>query len=148
MRHLTRRAFAITMLSASVALLARRADAAYRATLYKDPQCGCCEGYAAYLRQNGVEVTVIGSHDLPLLNEAQGVPPELQGCHVTMIDGYFIGGHVPFPVVQRLLAERPAIKGITLPGMPEGSPGMVGKKTAPFVIYEIADGPRRVYATE
>jgi hypothetical protein len=118
------------------------------ATLYKNPQCGCCEGYADYLRDNGFEVTVKPTHDLPLLHRQYGVPEPLVGCHTTLIDGYVVEGHVPVNSVIRLLKERPAIKGISLPGMPAGSPGMSGEKAAPFTIYEIKDGPAEVYAVE
>ncbi|HWG78725.1 MAG TPA: DUF411 domain-containing protein [Stellaceae bacterium] len=119
---------------------------ARQVTLYKDPQCGCCEGYADYLRSHGFKVSVVPTHDLPLLDEKYGIPTDLQPCHLSLIDGYIVGGHVPVEVVDRLLRERPEITGITLPGMPLGSPGMSGQKTAPFTIYEITKGARRVYA--
>jgi hypothetical protein len=125
-----------------------RAEGPYAATLYKNPQCGCCEGYADYLRENGFEVTVKPTHDLSLLNRQYGVPEPLVGCHTTLVDGYVVEGHVPINAVLRLLNERPDIKGISLPGMPMGSPGMTGEKTAPFTIYEIGDGPAKVYAVE
>jgi hypothetical protein len=119
-----------------------------QATLYKNPQCGCCEGYADYLRENGFEVTVKPTHDLPLLHSQYGVPEPLVGCHTTLIDGYVVEGHVPIGPVLRMLTERPAIRGISLPGMPAGSPGMFGEKTAPFTTYEIGDGEPKVYAVE
>ena len=119
-----------------------------QATLYKNPQCGCCEGYADYLRENGFEVTVKPTHDLPLLHRQYGVPEPLVGCHTTLVDGYVVEGHVPIGALLRMLAERPAIKGISLPGMPAGSPGMFGEKTEPFTIYEIGDGKPKVYAVE
>jgi hypothetical protein len=118
------------------------------AILYKNPQCGCCEGYADYLRENGFEVTVKPTHDLPLLHRQYGVPEPLVGCHTTLVDGYVVEGHVPIDAVLRMLTERPAIKGISLPGMPAGSPGMFGEKAAPFTIYEIGDGPAKIYAVE
>jgi hypothetical protein len=118
------------------------------ATLYKNPQCGCCEGYADYLRDNGFEVTVKPTHDLPLLHRQHGVPEALVGCHTTLLDGYVVEGHVPINAVLRMLTERPAIKGISLPGMPAGSPGMSGEKAEPFMIYEIGDGPAKIYAVE
>ena len=118
------------------------------AILYKNPQCGCCEGHADYLRENGFEVTVKPTHDLPLLKRQYGVPSALEGCHTTLVEGYVVEGHVPVASILRLLAERPDIKGISLPGMPAGSPGMSGEKTAPFTIYEITDGPAKVFAVE
>jgi hypothetical protein len=119
----------------------------YAATLYKNPQCSCCEGYADYLRENGFEVTVKPTHDLPLMHRQYGVPEALVGCHTTLVDGYVIEGHVPIGPVLRMLTERPAIKGISLPGMPAGSPGMFGEKPGPFTINEIGDGAK-VYAVE
>jgi hypothetical protein len=148
MRHPKILILALSLLSAGVTGSAARAEEARNATLFKDPQCSCCEGYAEYLRGNGFNVKVVNTHDLALINEQHGVPTNLQGCHVTIIDGYVIGGHVPVNVVKRLLSEKPAITGITLPGMPNGSPGMYGKKTKPFQIYEIGKGPRQIYATE
>ena len=117
-------------------------------TLYRDPQCQCCGNYADYLRKNGFAVTVIGTHDLPLMNDQLGVPANLQGCHLAKVNDYVVEGHVPVDVVKRLLAEKPAIKGITLPGMPAGAPGMYGTKTGPFTIYALGSTPPKVYATE
>jgi hypothetical protein len=133
---------------ASVAVPLRAIAAPIRATLYKNPQCGCCEGYAAYLRQNGFEVEVKPTHELADISHNAGVPEDLQGCHTTFIDKYVVDGHVPVTVIRRLLSERPAIAGITLPGMPEGSPGMSGEKTGPFKIYAVTkDGkPPKIYA--
>src|SRR5262249_45187473 len=125
---------------------AQTIDAAKKVTLYKDPQCGCCEGYADYLRSQGFEVSVVPTHDLPLLDEKYGIAQDLSPCPLSIVDGSAIGGHVPIEVVNRLLTERPPITGITLPGMPLGSPGMNGTKTGPFTIYEIAKGSRKVYA--
>ncbi|AGA08458.1 CopG family transcriptional regulator [Sinorhizobium meliloti] len=120
------------------------------ATLYKNPQCGCCEGYAAYLRDNGFNVEVKPTNDLAEISRKAGVPEGMQGCHTTFVDGYVIDGHVPVNVVRKLLIEKPAIAGITLPGMPMGSPGMSGPKTEKFVIYTVPkDGTATsVYAEE
>jgi hypothetical protein len=123
-------------------------ESSRQATLYKNPQCGCCEGYADYLRENGFEVTVKPTHDLPLLHRQHGVPEPLVGCHTTLVDGYVVEGHVPIGPLLRMLSERPATKGISLPGMLAGSPGMFGEKAGPFTIFEIGDGPAKVYAVE
>jgi hypothetical protein len=126
------------------------ADTGIQATLYKDPQCSCCEGYADYLRQNGFTVEVKPTDDLAEISRKAGVPEELEGCHTMFIDGYVIDGHVPVNVVRKLLSEKPAIAGITLPGMPTGSPGMAGEKTETFTIYAVTkDGKApNVFATE
>ena len=110
-------------------------------TLYKNPQCGCCESYADYLRDNGFTVTVKPTHELVTMSH-------FQGCHLAFIDNYVISGHVPIATVNRLISERPDIKGVTLPGMPMGSPGMSGTKTEPFTIYTVGDGQPSVYAVE
>ena len=121
-----------------------------QATLYKNPQCGCCEGYAAYLRDNGFNVEVKPTNDLAEISAKAGVSEAFQGCHTTFIDGYVIDGHVPANVVRKLITEKPAIAGITLPGMPMGSPGMAGTKAEKFVIYTVPkDGKApSVYAEE
>lgn len=123
-------------------------EAAKQATLYKTPQCGCCEEYAKYLRENGFAVKVVPTHSLTLLKKKHGVPSSLEGCHTTLVGNYVVEGHVPLKTLNKLLTERPAIKGISLPGMPMGSPGMTGTKTAPFTMYEITHGSPKVYAVE
>jgi hypothetical protein len=147
---MNRRALLLLLIGGAAGIVAPSARAAgdsKKVTLYKDPQCGCCEGYANYLRGNAFAVTIVPTHDLPLLDEKYGIPADLQPCHISLIGGYVVGGHVPIEIVNRLLADKPRIAGITLPGMPLGSPGMSGEKTAPFKIYEISKGSRRVYAT-
>lgn len=109
------------------------------ALMYKNPQCGCCEGYASYLRRNGFKVTVKETHNMSLISQQNGVPEKLAGCHTMLVGGYVVEGHVPVGAINKLLKEHPTIKGISLPGMPEGSPGMTGVKTEPFTIYEISD---------
>lgn len=116
--------------------------------LYKTPQCGCCEGYARYLRDNGFTVTVEPTHDLAAMNRDAGLPEDFEGCHLSFIDGYIVSGHVPVETVTRLLDERPEITGITLPGMPMGSPGMSGMKSEPFTVYQFSEGATDVYAVE
>ena len=142
---LTGGAGAAALIAGATRVLSPRAEAK-EVTLYKDPECGCCEGYADYLRDNGFVVKIVPTHDLPLLDEKYGIAQDLSPCHLSIVDGYVVGGHVPVEVVNRLLAEKPAMTGITLAGMPQGSPGMTGTKTAPFTIYEIAKGSRKVYA--
>jgi hypothetical protein len=116
--------------------------------LYKNPECGCCEAYADYLRHHGFAVTSKATADLAEISRKAGIPPELQGCHTAFNGGYVVDGHVPVEAINKLLAEHPPIKGITLPGMPEGSPGMTGEKAGPFTIYAIGeDGKPSIYMT-
>jgi hypothetical protein len=114
--------------------------------LYKTPGCECCSGYADYLRGHGFIVTVKETDKLAAISSKAGIPAELQGCHTSFLGGYVIDGHVPIEAVQKLLAERPAIKGLALAGMPTGSPGMPGPKQEPFVIQAIdKDGKSSIY---
>ena len=135
-----------TLLAGSVPALA----APIEAVMYKDPTCSCCETYAAYLEQNGFKVELRPTTDLAQVSSGASVPEKLQGCHTVMIDGYAVDGFVPVDLVKKMLTERPAIKGIALAGMPSGSPGMGGPKTAPFTVYAFtgADQPATVYAVE
>ena len=119
-----------------------------KATLYKNPQCSCCEGYAAYLRENGFEVEVKPTNDLAEISQKAGVPEKFQGCHTMFVDHYVVDGHVPVNVIRKLLSERPAIAGITLPGMPAGSPGMeMGTRVDPYdvLLFDKA-GASTIYA--
>ena len=141
-----RRSF-LGLLAGVAAATTVRAQDSRKATLYKNPQCGCCEDYASYLRKEGFQVAVIATHDLDAVKAKHQVPENLYGCHTTLVGGYVVEGHVPASTIERLLQERPRIRGVSLPGMPLGSPGMTGPKTEPFRILEI--GPEhRVYAVE
>lgn len=117
------------------------------AIMYVNPQCSCCQGHASYLRQNGFKITVKETHDMSLIRRQHGVPANLEGCHIMLIDGYIVEGHVPASAIKRLLSERPNIKGISLPGMPDGSPGMTGRKSEPFKVLEISD-EAKVFAVD
>lgn len=116
--------------------------------LFKNPQCGCCEGYADYLRANGFTVEVNPTHELVAMSRDAGIPDDFQGCHLAFVEGYIVSGHVPVNTLKKLLDERPEIKGVTLPGMPMGSPGMGGEKSEPFTIYEVGKEQPQVYAVE
>lgn len=127
------------------------AASAIQATLYKNPNCQCCNRYAHYLTQNGFDVKVIDTGKLPRIQREHGVPSGLEGCHTMLVNGYVVDGLVPVDVVKRLVRERPAVAGITLPGMPAGAPGMDGpgmKKQGPFVVYAFGNGQPSVYATK
>lgn len=150
---MTRRDFAalllmsIAPLPAFLASQPAGAAAPIAVTLYKNPSCTCCEGYASYLGQNGFKVDVKPTNDLAEISRKAGIPPELEGCHTSFIGGYVVDGHVPVKTIRKLLDEKPAIVGITLPGMPMGSPGMGGDRSGPLTVYAISrDGtPPRVF---
>lgn len=124
------------------------ADDTLEAKLYKNPSCGCCEEYAKYLREYEYEVEVFETSQLEQRKTEFGIPSNLQSCHTMTLDGYVIEGHVPVSALDKLLSERPDVTGISLPGMPQGSPGMPGKKREPFVIHEFSDDESSVYVRD
>ncbi|AIY91099.1 CopG family transcriptional regulator [Geoglobus acetivorans] len=116
-------------------------------TLYKTQYCGCCEQYIAYLRENGYNVEVVNVDDLPALFDKYRVPDDMRSCHISDLGGYFAVGHIPTEAIEKLMEEHPAVDGISLPGMPSGSPGMPGSKEEPFVVYALKDGNAEVFMT-
>lgn len=145
---ITKRVFVAGLVCIGFAARAEAEDAPLQGTLYKSPDCTCCEGHATYLKRNGIRVNVIEAVDISAIKKEHGVPVELEGCHTILLGGYVIEGHMPIGSIRKLLRERPAIKGISLPGMPTGAPGMYGPKEKQFVIYEIRDGEKKVFSTE
>ena len=103
-------------------------------TVHKDPNCGCCSGWVDHLRAAGFSVDVQETADLVRVRQRYGVPPELTACHTAIVGGYVIEGHVPALAIRRLLAQRPDVKGIAVPGMPIGSPGMEGGTPQPYAV--------------
>jgi hypothetical protein len=146
MKRTIRLASLFTLVGFSAPTLA----APIHAILYKNPECSCCESYAEYLRANGFDVEVKPTNDLAQISLKAGVPARLEGCHSMFVEGYVVDGLVPVDIVRKLLAERPPIAGVTLPGMPQGAPRMLGPKTETFTVYAVAkDGKApTVYATE
>jgi hypothetical protein len=90
----------------------------------KDPDCGCCGGWIDYLRKAGLTVDVTETKELDKVRARLGVPDDLASCHTAEIGGYVIEGHVPYPSIRKLLAEKPRAVGLSVPGMPQSSPGM------------------------
>jgi hypothetical protein len=145
-----KKTFRLAVLASLITIPLPALAAPIEAVMFKNPTCSCCETYAAYLEQNGFKVELKPTNDLTEVSTAAGVPEQLQGCHTIKVDGYVIDGFVPVDIVKKMLTERPAITGISLPGMPGGSPGMWGTKTGPFTVYAFtADGKApTVYAVE
>lgn len=103
-------------------------------TVYQAPACNCCHEYVAYLKDEGFQVEVVYfEDDGAAIREKYPVPPELRSCHLAVVEGYFVEGHVPDEVIMKLLTEKPAIDGIALPGMP-------GSQTGAPIIYALSDG--------
>ncbi|MDT7890428.1 MAG: DUF411 domain-containing protein [Desulfurococcales archaeon] len=104
-------------------------------SLIKPRLCECCSQYARYLSNLGARVKIAAVDDIDSVMDRLGIPMELRSCHMSFLEGYIVVGHVPAEAIKKLLSERPDIKGVALPGMPPGSPGMPGTKEKPFVIY-------------
>ncbi len=101
-----------------------------------------------HLQENGFEVEVqeVGDAALSAMKSEHGVPEHLEGCHTGVVDGYVIEGHVPADVMTRLLRERPDVIGLSVPGMPPGSPGMESANPVPYnVITFDSSGQTEVY---
>lgn len=144
----------VLLAAASVCVLAavsaRAAPAARLAIkVYKDPSCGCCTAWADRLTAAGFDVTVEEHDDMAALKAKLGVPEALASCHTGVIAGYAIEGHVPPEDIKRLLAKRPAAKGIAVPGMPVNSPGMEvpGEANEPYTVWLFRkDGVHEAFA--
>ena len=108
----------------------------------KDPSCGCCSGWADHIRAAGFPVEIKETSEINRLKVRLGVPQELASCHTAEVGGYVIEGHVPADAIKRLLAEKPQAKGLAVPGMPVGSPGMEVEGTAPDIYEVVLFGPR------
>jgi hypothetical protein len=95
-------------------------------TVHKDPTCGCCGGWIAHLELFGFQTKTTETTTINRVKARLGVPFDLWACHTAEVGGYLIEGHVPAAAIERLLTERPTAKGLAVPGMPSGSPGMTG----------------------
>ena len=112
----------------------------------KDPNCGCCGAWVNHLRGAGFTVSVRDTGDLPAIKRRLGVPGELASCHTAEVGEYVIEGHVPADAVKRLLTEKPAAIGLSVPGMPIGSPGMEGGTPETYEVVLFGKQGRSVFA--
>jgi len=115
---------AASALILSGAVMIRSAEAAPQITVYKNASCGCCHSWVEHLESEGFDVTAVDVTNLPAIKTANGISPELASCHTALIDGHVIEGHVPAAAILRMLRNDPDLAGLTVPGMPAGSPGM------------------------
>ncbi len=119
-------------------------------TVYKNASCGCCKKWVQHMQANGFTVKTVNLDQdrLYRIKQRFGIRPDQQACHTAVVDGYVIEGHVPARVVKRLLRERPDLRGLTVPGMPLGSPGMEveGRAPQPYRVLGLdTTGNTRVY---
>ena len=119
-------------------------------TVYKRPGCQCCDLWARHLRKAGFKVEVEPRTDLDEIRARRarlGVPASYSACHTAVVRGYVIEGHVPATDIQRLLIEKPVARGLAVPGMPIGSPGMEGRNSQPYEVFLLnQEGPGNLFA--
>jgi hypothetical protein len=116
--------------------------------LYRNPNCGCCDAYARYLQNNGFDVQLIDTLDAASIHEKYAVTEALEGCHTAVIQDYVFEGLIPAEYIKRVVGEHRPVKGLSVPGMPVGAPGMPGAKTRPIQVYYLGTAsPPQVFAT-
>ena len=111
-------------------------------SVYKTPTCGCCTKWVDHLREKGFTVETYDQPSLTALKQEHGIPRGAEACHTALVDGYVIEGHVPAREIARLLEERPNVRGLVVPGMPLGSPGMEADRTDPYSVLAFDDKGR------
>tara|TARA_Y100000389_G_scaffold38242_1_gene32585 strand:+ start:8856 stop:9359 length:504 start_codon:yes stop_codon:yes gene_type:complete len=117
--------------------------------VYKGPTCGCCDDWIIHLEDNGFTVKTFNKDNMGLAKlELGGVPRNLQSCHTGKIGDYIVEGHVHADQIKKMLSEKPSIKGLSVPGMPMGSPGMEGYRNDPYDVLAFReDGSYGIYAS-
>ena len=142
------RTLAHALILGSLALSAWAAPALPVIDVYKSPTCGCCNKWIDHLKANGFAVRSHDTADVVQHKQRLGIPPGYDSCHTAQVGGYVIEGHVPARDIKRLLKEKPQARGLTVPGMPIGSPGM--EQGSHKDLYEVIlldkQGTPRVYS--
>ena len=116
-------------------------------TVYKSPTCGCCSDWIDIMKTKGFKIDVIETNEVNNIKQKAGLQAGQTSCHTAFVDGYVVEGHVDYSAVKKMLVEKPNILGITVPGMPIGSPGMEqgNTKQAYNILYVNKDGSTGVY---
>ena len=119
-------------------------------TVYKSQYCGCCKTWIKHMEENGFEVKVVETEQLDPIKQQHGITPQLASCHTGVVNGYVVEGHVPAADVQKMLKEKPAIRGLTIPGMPANAPGMGPHVEGTLKVYTLpqAGESSRLYSVE
>ena len=125
-----------------------KAGRAAQLTIYKSPYCGCCGAWVDHIKTSGITASVTEMENVTPIARRLGVPEAMRSCHTATIEGYFVEGHVPAADIRKLLRERPKARGITVPGMPIGSPGMEqgDRRDTYETLLVLNDGSSRVFA--
>lgn len=113
--------------------------------MYKQAGCMCCDKHADILREEGFDVLIETRDNVNFLKSELAIPRQFAGCHTMLVDNYIVEGHVPGDIIKRLLKEKPQIRGVALPGMPRGTPGMPGPRDELLDVYVLKDGEKEVY---
>lgn len=115
--------------------------------VYKSPSCECCDKWIDIMKVNGFEVQTFITENVSYVKQKVGLTPKTASCHTAIVDGYFVEGHVNYSAVKKMLVDKPDILGITVPGMPIGSPGMEqGSIKQPYDVLSVdAKGNLKVY---
>lgn len=139
------------LLTASLAVTAIAATAQApqpTVVVYRSATCGCCMKWVSHLESNGFKVETHVKDDMAAVKQQHGVPGPVQSCHTALVGSYVVEGHVPAADVKKLLASKPKVKGIAVPGMPIGSPGMEGGTPQRYdTVTFSADGKTTVFAS-
>lgn len=116
-------------------------------TVYKSPYCTCCENWIKIMKEKGFTVKTIQTNNIDEVKQKVGLQAGQTSCHTAIVDGYFIEGHVDYSAIEKMLTQKPDILGISVPGMPLGSPGMEqdNTKQAYNVIYINKNGTSGIY---
>ena len=131
---------AILLLCFGSPAAAMASTAGEEVVVFRSAYCECCEAWESHIAEAGFVVQDHVADDMDGIKEAMGVPADSASCHTARVSGYVVEGHVPAASIQRMLKERPEIKGLAAPGMPMGSPGMEvdGMAADPFSVFSIA----------
>ena len=132
---------AILLLCFGPPAAAMASTAGEEVVVFRSAYCECCEAWESHIAEAGFVVQDHVADDMDGIKEAMGVPADSASCHTARVAGYVVEGHVPAASIQRMLKERPEIKGLAAPGMPMGSPGMEvdGMVADPFSVFSIAN---------
>lgn len=118
-------------------------------TVYKSKTCGCCAKWLDHLTANKFRTVVYDRDNMDEVKDSLGVPKDVRSCHTAQVGGYLIEGHVPASDIRALLAKKPKLAGLAVPGMPSGTPGMAmpGAPAEPYEVVSFGkDGKTKIFA--
>ena len=125
-------------------------DSQFDLLVHKTPTCGCCKKWVDHMEENGFSITTEDHQSLAMIKDDLQIQPKFRSCHTGVSqEGYFFEGHVPSKYVAQFISESiPGAIGLSVPGMPLGSPGMeVDNRFTPYdVLIHFEDGTSKVYA--